>query len=187
MSTLGYQGILLAWEQRHSDAASKYTRLQYSTDGSTFVDGDAFTMLAQNNSFVFYTSDLSGIPGVNNNPNFAFRIVSEWESTAIGNNNANYVGTVNSYDTGGTIRFDLMSVYGDPFGAVTPAPTTISNIIGTTLTYGGGAGTRFVLLESADAAAGSWTPVETNTASPGTFTIPAVGTSAPKYYRVKSE
>jgi hypothetical protein len=189
VSTLGYQSILLAWEQRHSDAASKYTRFQYSTDGSTFVDGDAFTMLAQNNSFVFYTSDLSGIPGVNNNPNFAFRIVSEWESTATGNNNANYVGTVNSYDTGGTIRFDLMSVYGDPYGAVTAAPTTISNIIGAMLTYGGGAGSRFVLLESADAAAAmnNWSRVKTNTASPGAFTIPVVGTSAPKYYRIKSE
>ncbi|MEI8040592.1 MAG: hypothetical protein WCL11_04230 [Verrucomicrobiota bacterium] len=188
VSTLGYQDILLAWEQRHSDAASKYTRLQYSTDGSNFVDGNAFTMLATNNSFVFYTSDLSAILGVNNNANFAFRIVSEWEATAIGNNNSNYVGTVSSYDTGGTIRFDLMSVYGNPLGAPTQAPTTISNIVGTTLTYGGGAGSQYVLLKSTSigASPGGWTRMNTNFATPGTFTVPT-GSETPAFYRIKSE
>src|SRR5262249_31639983 len=36
VSTAGYQNILLTWEQRHSTRASKYTRLQYSTDGVNF-------------------------------------------------------------------------------------------------------------------------------------------------------
>ena len=93
---------------------------------------------------MFYTSDLSGIPGVNNNANFAFRIVSEWEATAIGNNNSNYVATVTSYvpsgTSSGTVRFDLVSVFGGPYSASTPVPTRITNIIGTTLTYGGGGG-----------------------------------------------
>ena len=192
VSTLGYQHILLAWEERHSDTASKYARLQYTTDGTTFVDGDVFTMLATNNTFVFYTSDLSGIPGVNNNANFAFRIVSEWEATAIGNNNSNYVATVTSYvptgTSSGTMRFDLVSVYGDPYSATTPAPTTISNIIGATLTYGGGAGAQFVLLKSSSVAAplGGWTRVHTNFVTPNTFTVPA-GSEAAAFYRIKSE
>ena len=145
-------------------------------------------MPSLNNSFVFYTSDLSGIPGVNNNTNFAFRIVSEWEATAIGNNNSNYVGTVNSYDTGGTIRFDLMSVYGNTFSATTPASTTISNIIGTTLTYGGGGGSQFVLLKSASVAAplSGWTRLHTNFTTGGTFTVPAAS-AGPAFYRIKSE
>src|ERR1035437_6524135 len=104
VSTLGYQNILLAWEQRHSPTASKYTRLQYTTDGSSFVDADLITMTSTTGDWVFYTSDLSALPGVNNNPNFAFRIVSEWEATAVGNNNSNYVGTVSSYSTSGTVR-----------------------------------------------------------------------------------
>jgi hypothetical protein len=188
VSTLGYQNILLAWEQRHSDTASKYTRLQYSTDGSTFIDGDVFAMPSLNNSFVFYTSDLSAMPGVNNNPNFAFRIVSEWEATAIGNNNSNYVGSVTSYSTGGTVRFDLMSVFGNIYSAPTLASATISNIIGTTLTYGGGAGSQFVLLKSTNLAAplSGWTRVYTNSATPGTFTVPA-GSEAAAFYRIKSE
>ena len=188
VSTLGYQNILLAWEERHSDTASKYTRLQYSTDGVNFADGDVFTMLNTNNGFVLYSSDLSGIPGVNNNANFAFRIVSEWEATAIGNNNSNYVATVTSYSTGGTIRFDLMGAYGDPYSAPTLASTTISNIIGTTLTYGGGAGSQFVLLKSASPAAllSGWTRVDTNYATPGTFTIPT-GSENAAFYSIKSE
>jgi hypothetical protein len=67
--------------------------------------------------------------------------------------------------------------------------TTISKISGTTLTYGGGAGSQFVLLKSANATAAlsNWTRTATNSATPGTFTIPAVGTAAPVFYRIKSE
>ncbi len=67
--------------------------------------------------------------------------------------------------------------------AILAAPVTITNLIGTTLTYGGGAGSEFVLLQSAtvNAAMGTWTPVHTNTATPGTFTVPGPG-----YYRVES-
>jgi hypothetical protein len=192
VSTLGYQDILLGWEERHSDTASKYARLQYTTDGTTFVDGDVFTMLDTNNDFVFFTSDLSGVPGVNNNANFAFRIVSEWEATAIGNTNSNYVATVTAYvpsgTSSGTMRYDLVSVFGNAFGAPTLAPTTISNIIGTTLTYGGGAGSQVVLVKSTSPATplGSWTRVHTNFATPGTFTVPA-GSENAAFYRIKSE
>ena len=188
VSTLGFQDILLAWEQKHSATASKYTRLQYTTDGSTFVDGGLITMTSTNGDWVFYVINLSAIPGVNNNPNFALRVVSEWESTAIGNSNPNYAGSASSYSTGGTIRFDLMSVYGNPFSAPTLASTTISNIIGATLTYGGGAGSQFVLVKSANVAAplAGWTRVRTNFATPGTFTVPS-GSEAAAFYRVRSE
>ena len=188
VSTLGFQDILLAWEQKHSATASKYTRLQYTTDGSTFVDGGLITMTSTNGDWVFYVINLSAIPGVNNNPNFALRVVSEWESTAIGNSNPNYAGSASSYSTGGTIRFDLMSVYGNPFSAPTLASTTISNIIGATLTYGGGAGSQFVLMKSANVAAplAGWTRVRTNFATPGTFTVPS-GSEAAAFYRVRSE
>ena len=192
VSTLGFQDILLAWEERHSDTASKYVRLQYTTDGTTFVDGDVFTMLDTNNDYVFFTSDVSGVPGVNNNANFAFRIVSEWEATAIGNTNSNYVATVTAYvptgTSSGTMRYDLVSVFGNLFGSPTLAPTTISNIIGTMLTYGGGAGSQFVLMKSASPAAplSGWTRAHTNFATPGTFTVPA-GSENAAFYRIKSE
>ena len=73
---------------------------------------------------------------------------------------------------------------------IPPSPTTISNIIGTTLTYGGGSGSQFVLVRSSSITAplAGWTRIATNTSTPGTFTIPAVGTGAvPTFYRVRSE
>jgi hypothetical protein len=70
-----------------------------------------------------------------------------------------------------------------------PAPTTLSSLTGTTLSYSGGAGSQFVLLKSASAVAplSSWTRVATNAVTPSSFTIPAVGTGTPVFYRIKSE
>jgi hypothetical protein len=125
VSTLGYKDIVLTWEERHSVTASKYTRLQYTVDGTTFVDGPAFTMTNISNGFVFYSADLSSVTAINDNPNFGFHIVPEWEATAIGNSNSNYVATVTSYSPAGTIRFDLVSVFGNVSGAANPIPLNI--------------------------------------------------------------
>jgi hypothetical protein len=48
---------------------------------------------------------------------------------------------------------------------------------------------NFILLESADATAplSAWTRVATNDTTPGSFSIPPVGTATAKYYRVMSE
>jgi hypothetical protein len=73
--------------------------------------------------------------------------------------------------------------------AVTPAPTTISNILGTSLTYGGGAGSQFVLLSNniVSAPLSTWKRVATNSSTPGSFTIPAVGSPSTTFYRVQSQ
>ncbi len=184
VSTLGYQNIYLSWSQRHSNTGSKYTRLQYSADGETFSDLD-FNTMTNGETFVSLACDLATWPAAHNNPNFAFRIVTEFESPA----NPNYVGTEGTYSPAGTIRFDMVRVYGDPIGPETVAPVTISHLQGTTLSYGGGGGAQFVLLEASDVAAplGSWARVQTNFTTPGTFTIPAVGAAPAKYYRIQSE
>jgi hypothetical protein len=71
----------------------------------------------------------------------------------------------------------------------TTAPTTIISIAGTTLSYGGGAGAQFVLLGTNRVAAplANWPRLATNTTTPGAFTIPAVGSAGPTFYRIKSE
>src|SRR5207249_11991981 len=70
---------------------------------------------------------------------------------------------------------------------VTPTPTTITSISGTTLSYSGGGGSRFVLLGTNNVAAprANWTRLQTNSSSPGSFTIPAVGSGAPVFYFIK--
>lgn len=124
LSTLGYQNISLNWDQRLSGTASKYFRLQYTTNGTDFLDYNVITM-AGNGSFETKTNNLSGVVGINNNPNFGFRIVAEFESTAITNANANYVTTsASSYGPAGTVRYDMFTVYGTPIPAAIPPSIT---------------------------------------------------------------
>ncbi len=36
--TVGYRNVTLSWDLRNSGTASKYTRLQYTTNGTDFID-----------------------------------------------------------------------------------------------------------------------------------------------------
>jgi hypothetical protein len=114
VNTSGFSNIVVRWDQRHSGTASRYTHFQYTTDGVNYVDGPVYTNLntSANATYVARTNDFSGISAVNNNPNFAFRIVAEFESTATGGGTAGYVptDTGGSYGASGTIRFDYVNV-----------------------------------------------------------------------------
>jgi autotransporter-associated beta strand protein len=74
-------------------------------------------------------------------------------------------------------------------GGPAPAATTITSIAGTSVAYTGGSGSLFVLLGTNDVTVPStnWTRLATNGSTPGSFTIPAVGSSSMQFYRVKSE
>jgi hypothetical protein len=129
VSTAGYTNILLTWSERHSATASKYMRVQYTTNGTDYVDGDVITFSQV--AYQFYSSDLSAKPGVANNTNFAFRVVAEWESTAINDANAAYAGTSSGFGSTGTIREDLMTVWGSALGS-NPVPIPLAiNLSGT--------------------------------------------------------
>jgi len=125
VGTAGFRNITVSWEQRVSNTGSRYTRFQYTTNGVDFVDHEVITFLV-GSQYQSQTNDLSAIPGVSDNPNFAIRLVAEWESSATTNANANYVaaGAINStYGTTGLIRFDLFTVYGNPIPGGNTAPT----------------------------------------------------------------
>jgi hypothetical protein len=65
--------------------------------------------------FVQFANDLSAVSSVANNPNFGFRILTEWESSATGSTNHVYrPTTASSYSSAGTIRFDMINIFGDP-------------------------------------------------------------------------
>ncbi len=124
VSTLGFTDIKLSFDIRHSNTSSRYERVQYSLDGLNFIDSSVFTGAAGDTWFNNRSVDLTGIAGVANNPNFAFRIVSEWESTATGSGAdafaaSNLTGT---YAASGTWRFDMVAVS----GTVVPEPTALS-------------------------------------------------------------
>jgi endonuclease/exonuclease/phosphatase family metal-dependent hydrolase len=124
VSSVGKQNISIRWDQRASGTGSKYARLQYSTNGTAFYDFPTAVSVASS-SFEAKTNDLSSLADVNNNPNFAFRIVTEFQSTATGSGSAAYVGATGTYATTGTLRFDMVTVSGGTIApAIPPAITT---------------------------------------------------------------
>jgi uncharacterized protein len=137
VSTSGRQNILVTWATQDSSTGSRYSRLQYTTNGTTYTD---FPTTTTNTTTVFTakTNSLAAIPGVNYNPNFAIRFVTEFESSATGNNNSNYVAAnspTSSYGTGGTVRFDMMTIYGSTIIAGT-APTVTNQPASQTASQG---------------------------------------------------
>ncbi len=175
VSTAGKQNVVVRWDHRVSNTGSKYTRLQYSTNGVSFVDFPTPVVVTTPAAYEAFTNDLFAISGVNNNPNFAFRLVTEWESTAINATNAAYVAASvgSTYAGSGTMRFDMVTVYADPYTAP-PDPTSSLNSIN----YGGNgvfqfsvsgaAGNHYAIEVSTNLS--TWTPLSTNTA-PFVFSV----------------
>ncbi len=118
VNTTGFENLVLRWDQRNSNTASAWTTLLYTVDGESWTQAASFQMtvgaaFVNNISFSF-----SGIAGVNDNPDFGFQLVA---SFAPGGNT--YVGTAGNYGTGGTIRYDMLTLSGDVISAV-PEPHT---------------------------------------------------------------
>ncbi len=165
VSTVGRRNIEVRWDNRASSTGTKYARFLYSTNGTTFVEWPS----AATNSTAFEsrTNRLTGLPNVDNNPNFAFRVLAEFESTAIGQGTpSNYVGSSGTYGSAGTLRFDFVVVSGEPL----PPPAT-NAVLATTLLperdvrleVTGSPGASYVLERSSSLGL-PWTPLVTNAA-----------------------
>lgn len=167
-STVGAKNVKLSFDLRATAGASKYFRLQYTTNGTVYADCPASSTIGTSaNNWWSYNYDLTGYPGAQNNPNFGVRVVAEFESTAkYGNtNNANYVAVSGSYNNdptfGGTYTFDVVKITGDAITDANQPPTigTVTNIsftdtVGGTLNFtvndDGGAGALNVSAASLD-------------------------------------
>ncbi|MFM2295938.1 MAG: hypothetical protein RLZZ350_2351 [Verrucomicrobiota bacterium] len=174
VSTVGKQNISVSWSSQASNTGSKYGRLQYTTNGTDFIDFSSPVTNAI--AFSTRTNSLAAVAGANNNVNFAVRLVTEFESTAIGSATASYVGAGTTYGTGGTMRFDLVTISGSALAATNPpasvpqltAPTFSSNQFSFTVT--GTATTNYAVQASTNlAVTNSWTALVTNSA-PFTYT-----------------
>ena len=133
VSTVGAKNITVDYDSRVSATASDYERLQYTTNGTTWIDyPSSSTFAGVSSSYEPYSYNLTGFPGVANNPSFGIRIVTEFQSTATYgvSANANYLGTANTYGTAGTVTYDLVAIRGD---AITNnnAPPTVGGFINT--------------------------------------------------------
>jgi hypothetical protein len=119
VGTVGYKNIVVTWEQRSAARGCGYWRGQYTTNGTTWVDRivvdrRAAWIAADGASYNFHSDDLSEVEGVKDNPNFAYRIVGEHESTATGLGSAAYVSADpdNTYLISGQARWEMVTVLG---------------------------------------------------------------------------
>jgi hypothetical protein len=123
VSTRGYTNIAVSFVQRASNTGSRYFRFQYSIDGSNFIDSSVID-LTPGNVFVPQAINLGTISEVNDNTNFACRMVAEFESTATGSGVEGYVtATASAYSVNGAIRFDIVTISGDTIDAENLPPS----------------------------------------------------------------
>jgi hypothetical protein len=184
-STVGYQNIALTWDQQNSSSASRYWRVQYTLDGVNYVDHTVYSNILDGLTFPT-GAKFTSIPGANNNPNFGVRIVAEFESTAIGNTNTNYVGVQASggYGTNGTFWSDMYLVTGESYFA--PPSLQVSKSGGNIQIAWPVTASGYILESVASLSAGAWQtapeqPVQSN--GQNLVTVPPSGTS--RFFRLR--
>ncbi|MEI6198155.1 MAG: hypothetical protein WCS42_27880, partial [Verrucomicrobiota bacterium] len=126
-STLGAKNITVSFDTKASTVASKYERLQYTTNGVDFIDYPTSSSFIGLN-YQTRNYSLVGFQGVQNNTNFAIRVVAEFESTAKygASTNSQYVGNTAAYGTSGTLSYDLVRIMGEAITNANTPPTITS-------------------------------------------------------------
>lgn len=131
IDTTGYTDLVLTFAQRNSATASAWTTLQYTLDGSSWLNAASFQMpAAQSTQFVSgLTFDFSAIPAVDNNDHFGIRFLA---SFAPGTSTYLATGLSSTYGTAGTIRYDnvLLSGTAIPDPLPVPEPQTYALMLG---------------------------------------------------------
>lgn len=123
VDTTGVSGIFVRYDHRFSNSAPRHGQVQYTTDGTTWLDfGPVQTLTTAGDTWVNNNVlDFTTTSGVNNNPNFGVRILAAFDPLGTG-----YVAAAgsSSYGTSGTWRFDNVTFTGNPpfqFVGSTPA------------------------------------------------------------------
>lgn len=122
IDTTGYENLVFSFDQRNSGTASSWTALLYTTDNVTWTKATEFQMVG-NGSFVNNKSfDFSAINGVNDNPLFAVQLVAMFAPGT-----SSYLGSGSTYSSGGTIRYDMVTLSGSEIiAAPVPEPESLA-------------------------------------------------------------
>lgn len=177
VSTVGARNIHVAYDSRATTTASLWERLQYTTNGTTWIDYPAsstFSGLSQttgSGGFYTFNYDLTGFPGVDNNPNFGVRVVTEWASTATyGVNSTNYwIGNANTYASAGTVTYDIVAFTGDAITNSYTAPV-ISSFMNTNMAVTNTLTIPFTAFDAQTPASNlTWNVQSLNTVAAGIF------------------
>lgn len=130
VNTTGLDDIQIEFWHRLSNTAANTWVLQYTLDvtqpSPVWVDAQTYTFTPQptgtGDTWYFRTHNFSSITGLNNNPNAAFRFVSDFDPIA-----GQYLAarSTSTYNTAGTSRFDLINIYAAP----NPSNVSLTNAI----------------------------------------------------------
>lgn len=123
INTTGFENLVLSWDQRNSNTASAWTSLLYTVDGETWTQAANFQMTVGASFVNAISFDLSAIAGAQDNQNFGFQILSTFAPGT-----GSYAGTAGNYGTGGTIRYDMLTLSGDVITAV-PEPQSVALLL----------------------------------------------------------
>ena len=134
-STIGFTDITLSFDINATDGSPRHAQLQYTTDGTNFTSfGALLDFNSTNDNWANgLVRDLSSIALADNNPNFAFKIVSAFSpddftdaggfhaaNTAFQRADADPLeGPYNG--TAGNYRFDMVTISATPV----PEPSTL--------------------------------------------------------------
>jgi len=126
VSTVGYTDIGFEFDLRHSNTSSRFVQVQYSTDGVLFNDVAGFEATLGGDAWYNDRAvNLSGLAGVDNNANFAIRIVAMFAPSSVAYAPSNPTST---YGTAGTWRFDMAQVTGSPVPVPAALPLLLSGL-----------------------------------------------------------
>lgn len=125
VDTTGFSEIIVKYDNRNSNTGTRWTRFDYTADGTNWILGSAasntvFENSAGNTWFNVRTIDLSSVAAVDNNANFAFRMVSIFgPQTGPFDDNETYTqywaaNSGSNYGTAGTVRFDMVTIEAVP-------------------------------------------------------------------------
>ncbi len=112
VNTTDYFNIYVTADMRHGNTSSNNMYVQYTTDGSTWIDAKNF-IVNSGDSWFKKDFDFSHIPTVNNNPNFGIRYVTAFDGLT-------YMptgGADKEYRTTGPIRYDNIEVRANSFAS----------------------------------------------------------------------
>jgi hypothetical protein len=119
VSTVNYENISISYDLRHSNTSARHEQVQYTINGTDWIDVALFDGDAGDTWFNGRSVDLSSISGVNDNADFGFRIVAAFApstTTYLPSNSSS------NYGTAGTWRFDMVTVS----GTVIPEPASLA-------------------------------------------------------------
>jgi hypothetical protein len=112
VSTVNFEGIKFIFDQRLSNTANNTYVVQYTTNGTNWIDAETFTFTPAETGtgdtwYNLRTVDLTAVTALNNNPNAGFRIVSAFDPTT---NDYRAARSTSTYGPGGTVRFDMVTL-----------------------------------------------------------------------------